>query len=158
MIGRKQLIWHEINRRYTPTHLSYKKLQKETLCDIQLSSLIFLGLHINYLPKTFLTNRKFIRLDKNISQWSVQTDLKDNFIVYYYLRGPWIVKIVSYFISLALSTWQNGELLIAGRQRPLSFNKIRTTTTTLFWISNMVVPTPYHHSTTFSPQSLIPLS
>ena len=36
------LIRHEINRRYAPTHLSYKKLQKETLCDIQLSSLTFL--------------------------------------------------------------------------------------------------------------------
>ena len=33
---------HEINRRYLPTHLSYKKLQKETLCDIQPNSLIFL--------------------------------------------------------------------------------------------------------------------
>ena len=28
--------------RYAPTHLSYKKLQKETLCDVQLGSLIFL--------------------------------------------------------------------------------------------------------------------
>ena len=35
-------IRHKINRRYAPTHLSYKKLQKETLCDIQLSSIIFL--------------------------------------------------------------------------------------------------------------------
>ena len=26
---------------YARTHLSYKKLQKETLCDIQLGSLIF---------------------------------------------------------------------------------------------------------------------
>ena len=31
-----------MNRRYAPTHLSYKKLQNETLCDIQLSSLILL--------------------------------------------------------------------------------------------------------------------
>ena len=52
MIGQKQqqeLIRHEINRCYAPTHLSYKKLQKETLCDIQLSSLIFLDKYISIL-------------------------------------------------------------------------------------------------------------
>ena len=32
-----------MNRRYPPTHLSHKKLQKEILCDIQLSSLTFLS-------------------------------------------------------------------------------------------------------------------
>ena len=31
-----KLIRHEINRCYAPTHLSQKKLQKETFCDIQL--------------------------------------------------------------------------------------------------------------------------
>ena len=45
MIGRTQqqkLIRHDISRRYAPTHLSYKELQKETLCEIQLSSRTFL--------------------------------------------------------------------------------------------------------------------
>ena len=42
--------------------------------------------------------------------------------------------------------------------RPLCFKKIEATTTTVFLISNTVVPNPYSHSTAFDPQSFATLS
>ena len=40
--------------------------------------------------------------------------------------------------------------------RALCFKKIKTTTTTVFLISNTVVPNPYSHSTAFDSQSFAP--
>ena len=89
------------------------------------------------------TCKKLIFLDKNIFHWRVKTGLKDNFIIYYFLRQPRIVKIVNCFGPLGLSTCHNWELFIAHPHRPLCFKKIRTTTTTAFLISNTVIPNPY---------------
>ena len=61
-------------------------------------------------------------------------------------------------LQTVLSTCHNWELLIAWPHRPLCFKKTRTTTTSAFLISNIVVPYPYSHSTAFDPQSFTPLS
>ena len=110
--------------------------------------------HLQFLQKTFLANqKKSIWLDKNILNWRVKTDLRNNFIVYYFPRGPWIVKIINCFCPLVLSTCHNGELLIACRHRALCYKKIRTTSTTALLISNVVVPNPYSHHAAFDPRS-----
>ena len=63
--------------------------------------------------------------DKKMFHWRVEIGLKNDFIKYFFLRGPWIVKIVNCFCPLVLSTCLNWELLIALLHRPLSFKNIR---------------------------------
>ena len=54
--------------------------------------------------------------------------------------------------------WEhNWKLFIACPQRPLCFKKTRTTTTTVFLISNTVVPILYSHSRELDPQSFASL-
>ena len=98
-----------------------------------------------------------IWLDKNIFHWGVETGLNGGFIMYYFLREQWILKIVS-SCPLVLSTCYNWEILVAHPHRPLCFKKIRTTTTTTFFISNTIALNPYSHITTLNPQSFTPLS
>ena len=78
-----------------------------------------------FLPCACLTYRKLIGLDKKMFHWRVETGLKNDFIKYFFLWGPWIVKIVNCFCTLVLSTCLNWELLIALLHRLLSFKKIR---------------------------------
>ena len=102
--------------------------------------------------------KKLIWSNKNTFHWVVETGLKDDFIMYYFLWRPSIMKTVNCFCPLVLSICQYWELLIANPHRPLCFKKIRTTTSTAFLNSNTVVLNPYNHSTTFIPQSFAPLS
>ena len=90
----------------------------------------FCGKHFRTIGNHFRT--KLIWLDKNIFHWRVEIDLNDDFIMYYFLEGPWIVKIVNCFCPLVLSTCHNWELLISRPHWPLCFKKIRKTTTTVF--------------------------
>ena len=113
---------------------------------------------LNFCRKHFWPIRKFIWLDKNVFYWRIKAGLKDDFIMCYFLWGPWIVKIVNCFCPLVLSTCHNWELLITCPRRPLCFKKIRTTTTTAFLISNTVVLNPYSHRPAFNLQSLTFLS
>ena len=65
--------------RYAPTHLSYKKLQMETLCDIQLSSLTSLMLHT--FPMAINGKCSKIELKKDlklINQWAHQSKMLFN--------------------------------------------------------------------------------
>ena len=80
----------------------------------------------------------------------------DDFIMYYFLWGLYLVKTVN--CPLVLLTCHNQELLFTCPHRPLRFKKIRKTTTTVFLISKTVVPNPYSHSITFNPQSCAHLS
>ena len=50
----------------------------------------------------------------------------------------------------------NLNLLISYTDHYYCFKKIKTTTTTVFLISNTVVPNPYSHSTAFDPHLLHP--
>ena len=109
----------------------------------------------NFCGKHFWIVGKLIWLDKNIPHWRVETGPKDDFIMYYFLRGPWIVKTVNCFCSLVPSTCRN--YLLPKLHRPLCFKNIWTTTTTAFLISNTVVPNLYSHSAAFDPQSLTPI-
>ena len=86
----------------------------------------------NFCRKHFWPFGKLTWLDKNIFHWIVKTSLKDDFVIYYFLWGPWIVTIVSCFCPLVLSTCCNGELLIACLHRTFCFKKIRAATTTAF--------------------------
>ena len=104
----------------------------------------------NFCGKHFSPIRKLTWLDKNIFHRKLETYLKNDFIMYYFLRGPWIESIVSSFCPLALSTCRNGELLIPPTHRSLCFKKIRTTTTA-FLIFNTAVLNLYSHSITFDP-------
>ena len=70
---------------------------------------------------------KLIWLDKNIFHQGVETGLKDDFIKYYFLRRPWIVKIAICSCQLVLSTCHNlsqpvTKLLIAHPHIPSCFN------------------------------------
>ena len=105
----------------------------------------------NFCGKYFWPIGKLTWLDKNIFHWIVVTGLKDEFIMYYFLMGPWIVKIVSCFCPMVLSGGHNGEIFIACPHYPFCFKKIRTTTTIAFLISNTVVPNHYDHSSAFDP-------
>ena len=113
---------------------------------------------LNFCGKHFWPIRKLIWLDRNIFHWRVKTDLKDYFIMYYFLGGPWIVKIINSFCSLVLSTCHNWEILVAHPHRSLLLEKTRTTATIAFLISNKVVSNPQNHSTAFNPQSFTLLS
>ena len=48
-----------------------------------------------YTTRIFWPTRILIRLDENILHWRVEASLKDDFVVYYFLPGPSILKIVS---------------------------------------------------------------
>ena len=75
-----------------------------------------------FCGKQFWPIGKLTWLDKNIFHWVVETDFKDEFIKYYFLWRPWIVKTVGCFCPLVLSsTCRNRELLIANPHRPLWF-------------------------------------
>ena len=77
--------------------------------------------HLQFCGKHFWPIGKFIWLDKNIFHWRVKTDLKNDFIMYYFLQGPLIVKIASCFCPLVLSTCHNRELIIVRPHRTLWF-------------------------------------
>ena len=83
--------------------------------------------------------KKCIWLDKNILYWRVETGLKATFIMYHFLRGPWIVKFTKCFCQVVLLICHNWDLLIAYPRRSLCFKKFKTTTFTAFLISNTVV-------------------
>ena len=48
---------------------------------------------------------------KLIFHWIVETGLKDDFIMYYFLQGPSIIKIVNYFCLLVSSTFTTENYL-----------------------------------------------
>ena len=73
--------------------------------------------HLQFCGKHFLPVGKLIWLDKNTFHWTVETDLKNDFIMYYFLWGPSIVKIVSCFCALVLSICHNRELIIVRPHR-----------------------------------------
>ena len=104
-----------------------------------------------FCRKHFWPVGKLTWLDKNTFYGVVEAGLKDDFVMYYFLQGPRIVKINSCFCPMVLSTCHNGELLIFRPHSPLCLKKIRTTTTTAFFISNTVVPNLYGHSSAFDP-------
>ena len=112
----------------------------------------------NFCKKFFWPIRRLVWLDKNIFHWRFETGLENDFIMNYLLQGLWIVKIVSCFCPVLMSTCHKWELLITCTYRPLCFKKITTITATIFLISNTVVPNPYSHCTSFDPQSYLKLS
>ena len=87
-------------------------------------------------------------MDKNILYWRVETGLKATFIMYHFLREPWIVKFTNCFCPLVLLICHNWELIIAYPHRSLCFKKFKTTNFTAFLISNTVVTNHYSHNTT----------
>ena len=71
-----------------------------------------------------------------------------------FCEGPKLWKL-----STVLSTCHNWKVLVARLHRPLlCFKKIRTTSTTVFLISNAVVSNPCSHNTALDSQFLAPLS
>ena len=62
----------------------------------------------------------------------------------------------NWFLTVLIPLWKN-SLNLPISHRPLCFNKIRTTATTAFLISNTVVLNPFNHSATYNPQTFAPL-
>ena len=75
----------------------------------------------NFCGKHFWPVGKLTWLNKNIFHSIVETGLKNDFIMYYFQCGPWIVKTVSCFCPLVLPTCHNGELPIVRPHRPLCY-------------------------------------
>ena len=73
-----KLVRDEINRRYAPTDLSYKKLQKEILCNSQLSSLTF-------LLKSTATGTNLSTSNESISDFKFA---KSNFVANFDVSTP----------------------------------------------------------------------
>ena len=86
----------------------------------------------NFCWKYFWPLGKLTWLGMNIFNWIVETDLKDDFVMCYFLWGSWIVKIVSCFCPMVLWTYHNRELLIACPHSPLWFKIITTTRPNIF--------------------------
>ena len=69
-----------MNRRYAPTHLSDKKLQKETLCEIQLSSPIFFvhqrSCYFNYPRRSSMSHQGDINIYMKIDSYPGELDFE----------------------------------------------------------------------------------
>ena len=94
-----------MNRCYAPTHLSNKKLQKEILCDIQLSSLIFLVSYKTNFEKMNIAIPSFYIIYHFLTFFILLTfkvgDLNYRSVFILLRRYPWYVsRITAWKVSV----------------------------------------------------------
>ena len=75
-----------------------------------------------------------------------------------FCEGNDLQKLSIVFVHWYYQLWTIEIYLSPTHTEPLCFNKIRTTNSIVFLISNTVVPNPYSHKTAFDHQSFAPLS